>query len=217
MIADAHRMITDVKRAIDMNGYDTRLLSQQDTDTLEFEEIVQSQLLPGCRLVVENAPAWKLESGHDFKDQDIVWDGESGRGAVVLPADFCRLIGFRMSDWERPISEPQLLRAGTPAYDVQFSRYGALRGNPERPVAALVIREEGRCLEFFSCRTTKATIERADYQPWPHRVEDAGIDLPRKCYEAAIYAVASLVLSTYNDAQAQTMMNLSNQFLSAAE
>lgn len=122
-----------------------------------------------------------------------------------------RLVIFKMSDWERPVYEP--ITAADPQYQLQFSRYKGLRGNPQKPVVAIVSRAEGRALELFSCKSQSATVEQAVYIPLPKVDCDGGINIPERCYMSVVYEAASLVLAIIGNALSSTMSELSKQLL----
>lgn len=212
MIADSQRLIKDVRRVIDINSEDNRLLGHNDTDTLEIRELIISCIESGCRMVVAMAPARLLDFGHSFSEQEITWPTPT-LGRVQLPADFCRLQMFQLSCWKRPVFENQLLEPGTPQYNRMFSDYAGLRGNNTRPMAAIVTDESGRVLEFNAVLSDDIDIETATYQPWPEIYPDGGVDLPAQCYQAAVYQIASLALTSLSDQLSTTMAQLAKQSL----
>lgn len=128
---------------------------------------------------------------------EAVYWKEGCCGWVPLPDDFMRLVAFRMSDWERT-----LYGAVTPAdavYALQSSRYKGVRGNPQKPVCAVVQRPVGLVLEFYSCRTDRAHVSVGSYVPYPRIDGTGGIDISAKCYKAVVYQTAALVLGTYGE------------------
>lgn len=213
MIYSAEEMIRDVRVAIDMNCVEKSLLGSGDEDTLRLDEIIGSKLSEGARLVLVEAPSRLLESGHDFVNEDLsnFFMGEDGKGFVILPDDFLRLVSFRMSDWSRTVYDA--ISENDPRYALQSSRWKGICGNPEKPVAAVVRRSEGLVLEFYSCRDRDATVAQASYVPVP-RVDGAGmIDIAEGCYRAAVYKAAALTLASYGDQGFQTMNEMGNSLL----
>lgn len=210
MVYNIHRIMRDVRIAIDENKTSEQLITENDIDTLSLDEIIASKVMEAVRRVETNAPVLLLDGGEPFGDA-VFWRGQ-GSGWTLLPEDFMRLIIFKMSDWERPVYEA--ITAADPQYQLQFSRYKGLRGNPQKPIVAIVSRAEGRVLELFSCKDTNATVEQALYQPMPKIDKDGGIAIPERCYKSVVYEVASLVASTIgqNDL-ASIMTELSNQLL----
>lgn len=209
MIIQADEMVKDVRVAIDMNHNSTPLLIDGDEDTISMNDIIRSKLVDAVRMVEMEAPLNMLEQGHLFGDA-VTWTN-NGRGWILLPDDFMRLIVFKMSDWEYSVSEP--ITQADPNYSRQFSRYKGISGNPQRPVVAIVNRAEGNVLEFFSCKDNTATVDQAVYIPIPQMDKYGGIDISEKCYRAAIYRAAALSLSSIGDQLTTTMIELSKALL----
>lgn len=200
----------DVRIAIDENQTSEQLLATEDIDTLSLNDIVRSKIVEAVRRVETAAPVHLLEEGHNFGD--VVFWGERESGWVLLPDDFMRLIAFRMSDWERTVYEA--IPADSPLYSKQSSRYKGIRGNPQKPVCALVNRPEGKALEFYSCKDEEAYVAIGSYVPYPRIDQDGGIDISERCYTAVIYTTAALVLTTYGEVEkASALDRLSESIL----
>ncbi len=209
MTVQAEEMARAVRVAIDMNKGDEPLFVEGDTDTLTLDEIIMAKLADAVRLVEMEAPATMLESGHDFGDNIFI--GEDGKGFVILPEDFMRLISFRMSDWKRTVFEA--ISENDSQYALQSSKWKGICGNPEKPVCAIVRRSEGKVLEFYSCNDNTATVTQATYVPIPKIDIDGGIDVAENCYRAAIYRAASLALASVGDQLSTTMLEISKSLL----
>lgn len=209
MTVQAEEMARAVRVAIDMNKGDEPLIMEGDTDTLTLDEIIMSKLADAVRLVEMEAPATMLESGHDFGDNIFI--GEDGKGFVILPEDFMRLISFRMSDWKRTVFEA--ISENDSQYALQSSKWKGICGNPEKPVCAIVRRSEGKVLEFYSCNDNTAIVTQATYVPIPRIDIDGGIDVAENCYRAAIYRAASLALASVGDQLSTTMLEISKSLL----
>lgn len=210
MVYKILHIMRDVRIAIDENQNSERLIAEEDIDTLTLDDIIRSKIVESVRRVITESPIHLLDGGIPFGDA-VYWR-DQGSGWILLPDDFMRLIIFKMSDWERPVYEP--ITAADPQYQLQFSRYKGLRGNPQKPIVAIVSRSEGRALELFSCHDTNATVEQAVYIPLPKVDCDGGIEIPERCYMSVVYEAASLVLSTINQIeQSSRMSELSKQLL----
>ena len=203
-------MARAVRVAIDMNRGDEPLIMEGDTDTLTLDEIIYAKLADAVRMVEMEAPLFMLESGHDFGEQDI-YINKTGKGFIILPDDFMRLIAFRMSDWTRTVYEA--ISESDPQYALQSSRFKGICGNPEKPVVAIVRRAEGKVLEFYSCKTEEASVAQATYLPIPKIDRDGGIDVAEDCYRAAVYRAASLALASVGDQLSTTMLEISKSLL----
>lgn len=202
-------MAKAVRVAIDMNKGSEPLLNEENCDTLSLNEIIMSKLADAVRLVEMEAPAAMLESGHDFGENIFI--GEDGKGFVILPNDFMRLVSFRMSDWKRTVFEA--ISEQDPLYSLQSSRWKGVCGNTEKPVCAIVRRAEGKVLEFYSCSDNTATVTQATYIPIPKIDLDGGIDVADDCYRAAIYRAASLALASIGEQLSTTMLDISKSLL----
>lgn len=187
----------DVRIAIDENVISEPLIAEGDIDTLSLDEIIRSKILEGVKRVVSVAPVHMLEEGH-LLDSAVYW-GDQGSGWTLLPDDFLRLLVFKMSDWERPVYNP--ITVADPQYALQHSRYKGVRGNPQKPVVAYVVRPEGKVLEFYSCKDESAYLQLGMYVPMPIIDDQDGIDLSKRCYEAVVYMAASLVLMTVGEGE----------------
>lgn len=199
-------ILHDVRVVLDENAISDALIADADTDTLTLDEIIKSKVLDAVRRVEIDAPSYLLEGGHHFGDA-VYWsrnESFEGVGCTLLPDDFMRLVVFEMTDWERPVYSA--ISTTDPEYEQQRSRFKGIRGNVQKPVCAIAIRPEGKVLEFYSCNDNDAKVSKAVYLPYPSIDEYGGIDLCERCYESIVYMTASLVLSTYGDAEKSTAM-----------
>lgn len=209
MIYQVKDMVRDVKVAIDMNSHGESLLKEGDLDTLSLDEIIMAILCDAVRLVEMESPPELLENGHDFGEDYILH--EDGSGMIKLPEDFMRLVAFRMSDWRRTIFDAISDRDAQ--YQLQSSRWKGIKGNPEKPVVAIVRRSEGKVLEFYSSTDPDAEIAQATYIPYPHIDQDGGIDISEECYRASVYRAAALALASVGDQLSNTMLEISKSLL----
>lgn len=197
MVYPIDRIVHDVRVHIDENRVDARLISEPDPDTLMLEEAIRAHIIEGVQLVHRNAPYHLLEQGHTFQsDSDAIYWRDLESGFLLLPDDFMRLVVFEMSDWERPVYS--VITPADKEYKRQHSRVKALRGTAQRPVCALVVRNEGKALEFYSCKSQNATIVKAVYIPYPI-IENNSVDISEHCHDAAVYAIAALTLQAYGE------------------
>lgn len=210
MIVQAEEMVKDVRVAIDMNYSSGQLLEEGDMDTLGLNDIIHAKLADAVRMVGMEAPLHLLEQGHQFGRRNVFWK-DAGKGWIILPDDFMRLVVFKMSDWLRPVSDA--IGEDDPLYLRQSSKWKGICGNPERPVVAIVNRAEGKVLEFYSCKDNTARVEQAVYIPFPLIDGYGGIDVSEHCYKAAVYRAASLALASINDQLAKTMLEFSKSLL----
>lgn len=196
MIYEIADIVRDIKIALDENTSSTQLVAMGDVDTLTLNDIIDSKVEDAARYVVLHAPAVMLDSGKAFGGI-ITWDMTEGYGSgtIALPDDFLRLIVFQMSDWSMPVT--QAIDANHPLYSRQHSRYAGVRGNPQRPVVAVVQYGVGNVLEFYTCEQgTGVYVKLARYAPKPERYTFNNaevIDLPEKLLRPLVYYAAYLV------------------------
>ena len=175
-----------------------------------LDQIIKSKVVEAVRRVHMDAPVHLLECGHNFGDA-LYW-GEHESGWVLLPKDFMRLVVFEMSDWERAVYSA--ISPEDPGYASQRSRFKGLRGTSQRPVCAIANRPEGMVLEFYSCKSTDAHVSRAVYIPYPSIDVSGGVDISERCYDAVVYAAASLTLVSCGEAEkGNSLSELSQTFL----
>lgn len=197
MVYSLEKITEDVRRAIDHNSRESLLIEEEDEGTLDLSEMVASKVLEGVRRIELAAPAYLLEEGHNFGDA-IYWC-DRGSGRIGLPDDFMRLITFKMSDWDRAVFD--VITPSDPRYALQSSRSRGIRGNVQRPIVAIVNMPWGKALEFYSCKSNEATVERATYLPYPEIDCTGGVDISERCYEAVIYQISALVLISYGQSE----------------
>lgn len=232
MVYQLSNIKRDVRVCMDENITSTALLDVSDEETLALDDLIVSKVLEAVDRVHMAAPYYLLEQGHninvDIEDEDDSdADGDTDEvvsyapgihwaplecGWILLPDDFLRLVVFQMSDWERPVYE--VITPDSPEYKKQRSRVKALRGTSQRPVCALVVRPEGKALEFYSCKSNEATVNKAVYIPHAEIDEYGGVDISERCYAAVVYTVAGLALTSMNETErANIMMEKANNYL----
>jgi hypothetical protein len=204
-------LIREVKVAIDENVSSQPLAALGDIDTLKLDEIIASKVEDAARLVHEGAAHYLLDAGMPF-GASVEWESEPGYGAgrVNLPDDFLRLVTFRMSDWSYPVTEA--ITEDDAAYPMQASRYLGVRGNPERPVVAIVHDAGRQVLEFYSCAAGPGVrVHAARYIPIP-TVNDGEINLCPKLERATVYRLASMTCAIIGASDlAATLLGTSNE------
>lgn len=193
----------DVRIAIDQNMVSDSLAAIGDVDTLSIDEIIKSKICEAVKRIHSEAPAHLLDSGHNF-GEEVYWQGDNS-GWVLLPEDFMRFVVFQMDDWDRAVFNP--INTDDPEYALQSSRFKGIRGTAQRPVCAISLRPEGRVLEFYSCKSEEATVSRAVYLPYPKIDKYGAIDICERCYDAVVYTIAALVLTTFGDAEKSAALN----------
>jgi hypothetical protein len=209
-VADIKR---DIRIALDQNNSSTPLLDTGDIDTLTLEEIIESKIEDAARVVTRDAAHYLLDGGKAF-GESVRWDVREGygSGSILLPDDFLRLVSFQMSDWSYPVLNA--ITEDNPIYALQHSRYGGVRGNPQKPIVALSQQPIGLVLEFFSCAAGENTfVKRATYVPIP-KITDGEITISEKLKPAVVYYTAYLAaLSIGNGDLAATLLNTGKELM----
>lgn len=206
----------DIRVALDQNNVSTQLLESGDIDTLTLDELIESKIEDAVRIVEMSAPLSMLDGGVTFpaSSQVISWDSQAGYGpgSVILPTDFMRLVCFKMSDWDHPVFVA--IDEWDPLYAVQRSRFPGVRGNPQKPVCALVMRNTGLHLEFYSCaQDSNASIAMASYLPIP-KISSSQISICAKLKPAVVYYAAYLVALAIGEAdRAATLLDTSKTLM----
>jgi hypothetical protein len=207
------KIIQSVKIALDENKVSKALIEEDDVDTLTLDEIIESKIVDAVKTITLDAPNYLLEGGIPF-GESIGWQSRVGYGAgqIFLPEDFLRLVCFQMSDWSYAITEP--ISADHQSYKMQFSRIAGVKGNPQKPVVAIVSQAGGRVLQFFSCSAGDSVyIKQALYIPTPSII-DGVIEIGQRLYSSVIYYIAHLVLLSLKEVDAATiMLNISKELL----
>ena len=186
----------DVLRALNHNVSSAFLEEIGDVDTLSFNDIIRSKIVESVKRVHSEAPMHLLDGGKPITG-NITWSSSSGStsGSIDLPDDFMRLVVFEMSDWDIAVFEAPSVNS--PQYVTMRSKYKGLRGTPERPQCFISLKDDGRVLEFYSCKDSSATIKRAVYLPMPQVTTSSGgvstIGICERCYDAVVYTIAALV------------------------
>lgn len=209
-------LVREAKVAIDENVSSQPLAALGDLDTLTLDEIIASKVEDAALLVHEGAAHHLLDAGKAF-GTSIEWESEPGYGAgkVNLPDDFLRLVTFRMSDWSMPVTEA--ITEDDVTYPMQSSRYAGVRGNPERPVVAIVHDAGRQVLEFYSCAAGPGVrVHSARYIPIP-KINNGEISLCPKLERAVIYRLASMTCAIIGASDlAATLLGTSNELAAIA-
>lgn len=206
MIYDVTELTRRVRLALDMNESDAALLTETDNETLSLDSVIKGKLEAGARIAERDAPAYLLDSGKPLSGSITFNENVGiGRGRMKLPDDFLRLITFKMSDWDRAVTEP--ITESDALYGLQSSKHAGIRGNPERPVVAIVHEPTGLVLEFWSCTGGEGvTLQRGRYLPIP-RIKESGIEICEKLLEAVILQTAYMTALTFGENErAQNML-----------
>jgi hypothetical protein len=198
-------IIPEVKVALDENVSSDALTALGDLDTLTLDEIIESKIGDAALMVHEKAAHWLLTDGINYPVVNPTVQMLGGGWKMLrtkLPNDFLRIVSVKAQGWDYPVIE--LIDETSPLYTMQFSRFGGIHGNPQRPVAALVHStvEGGLALELFGVPAEGSNvISQCIYIARPAAMGGA-IRLCEKLKRATVYRAASLVALTVKDGDA---------------
>ena len=141
-----------------------------------------------------DAPAYMLD-GEKFDGLKTAWTESNGAyvGTVYLPSDMIRLLNVKASDWNR---SAEIITEEDDAYKIQCNRFG-VRGNPERPIAALIHNSGNRYLELFTSKGNTATVS-LNYVGMPS-INEGNIDLPETLKDSIVYMAGYLTCISLGD------------------
>lgn len=187
-------LVKEVKVLLDRNQESAGLLTPTDSDTLSQGELIQSKIVDAARIILKDAPASMLD-GKTFDWLNTAWAETNGAyvGTVYLPSDMIRLLNVKASDWNR---SAEIITEEDDAYKIQCSRFG-VRGNPERPIAALIHNSGNRYLELFTSNSNTATVSLT-YVGMPF-ISEGNIDLPETLKDSILYMAGYLTCISLGD------------------
>lgn len=187
-------LVKEVKVILDRNQESAGLLTPTDSDTLSQGELIQSKIVDAARIILKDAPASMLD-GKTFDGLNTAWAETNGAyvGTVYLPSDMIRLLNVKASDWNR---SAEIITEEDDAYKIQCSRFG-VRGNPERPIAALIHNSGNRYLELFTSKSNTATVSLT-YVGMPF-ISEGNIDLPETLKDSIVYMAGYLTCISLGD------------------
>lgn len=200
----------DVRCLLDENKVTTSLAGFGDADTLELSAAIRSRILEAVAYVHQTAPYYLLDNSSSSTDTTITWEGNENYGSVSIPNDCLRVLAFKMSDWRRVVTTFHDM--STPLYALQRSVIPGVRGNFEKPVCFIGIKNNNtnisHVVEFYSCKSKDATVALYSYLKEPAIDASSGqekVDISSKCYDAFLYHLCGLLLATFNDANRSSL------------
>lgn len=187
-------LVKEVKVLLDRNQESAGLLTPTDSDTLSQGELIQSKIVDAARIILKDAPASMLD-GKTFDGLNTAWAETNGAyvGTVYLPSDMIRLLDVKASDWNR---SAEIITEEDDVYKIQCSRFG-VRGNPERPIAALIHNSGNRYLELFTSKSNTATVSLT-YVGMPV-ISEGNIVLPETLKDSIVYMAGYLTCISLGD------------------
>lgn len=185
-------LVKEVKVLLDRNQESAGLLAPSDSDTLSQAELIESKIVDAARIILSDAP--EVE-GTSCKNA-VTWTDSNGYyvGKMVLPTDMLRILSVKAEGWNRPA---EIISESDDAYKYQNCKYG-VRGNPERPIAAIVHTANGKSIELYTSKKQDATLAFI-YVQVPSITTEQKISLPSVLKDAILYMAGYLACISLGD------------------
>lgn len=185
-------LVKEVKVLLDRNQESAGLLAPSDSDTLSQAELIESKIVDASRIILSDAP--EVE-GISCKN-DVTWTDSNGYyvGKMVLPTDMLRILSVKAEGWNRPA---EIISESDDAYKYQNCKYG-VRGNPERPIAAIVHTANGKSIELYTSKKQDATLTFI-YVQVPSITTEQKISLPSVLKDSILYMAGYLTCISLGD------------------
>lgn len=187
-------LVKEVKVLLDRNQESAGLLTPGDTDTLSQGELIQSKIVDAARIILMDAPEDMVEG--TACTNAVTWEDSNGYyvGKMILPIDMLRILSVKAEDWTRSAT---IISESDDAYKYQNCKYG-VRGNPERPIAAIVHTTNGKSIELYTSKKQNATLAFI-YVQVPSVTTEKKIMLPSILKDSIIYMAGYLTCISLGD------------------
>lgn len=187
-------LVKDVKVLLDRNQESAGLLAPSDSDTLSQAELIESKIVDAARIILSEAPEDMVEG--TACTNEVTWTDSNGYyvGKMVLPTDMLRILSVKAEGWNRPA---EIISESDDAYKYQNCKYG-VRGNPERPIAAIVHTANGKSIELYTSTKKDATLAFI-YVQIPSITTEQKISLPSVLKDSILYMAGYLTCVSLGD------------------
>ena len=188
-------LVKEVKVLLDRNQESAGLLAPSDSDTLSQAELIESKIVDAARIILSDAPEDMVE-GTSCKNSVTWTDSKDGYdvGNMDLPTDMLRILSVKAEGWNRPA---EIISESDDAYKYQNCKYG-VRGNPERPIAAIVHTANGKSIELYTSKKKDATLAFI-YVQVPSITTEQKISLPSVLKDSILYMAGYLTCISLGD------------------
>lgn len=187
-------LVKEVKVLLDRNQESVGLLSPSDSDTLSQAELIESKIVDAARIILSDAPEDMVE-GTSYTNA-VTWTDSNGYyvGKMVLPTDILRILSVKADGWNRPA---EIISESDDAYKYQNCKYG-VRGNPERPIAAIVHTANGKSIELYTSKKKDDKLAFI-YVKVPSITTEQKISLPSVLKDSILYMAGYLTCVSLGD------------------
>lgn len=187
-------LVKEVKVLLDRNQESAGLLAPSDSDTLSQSELIESKIVDAARIILSDAPEDMVEG--TSCTNAVTWTDSNGYyvGNMILPTDMLRILSVKAEGWNRPA---EIISESDDAYKYQNCKYG-VRGNPERPIAAIVHTANGKSIELYTSKKQDVTLSFI-YVQVPSITSEQNISLPSVLKDAILYMAGYLTCISLGD------------------
>lgn len=187
-------LVKEVKVLLDRNQESAGLLTPDDTDTLSQAELIESKIVDAASIILSDAPEDMVEGTACMNA--VTWEDSNDYyvGKMILPTDMLRILSVKAEDWTRSAT---IISESDDAYKYQNCKYG-VRGNPERPIAAIVYTTNGKSIELYTSKKQNATLAFI-YVQVPSVTTEKKIMLPSILKDSIIYMAGYLTCISLGD------------------
>lgn len=187
-------LVKDVKVLLDRNQESAGLLAPSDSDTLSQAELIESKIVDAARIILSEAPEDMVEG--TACTNEVTWTDSNGYyvGKMVLPTDMLRILSVKAEGWNRLA---EIISESDDAYKYQNCKYG-VRGNPERPIGAIVHTANGKSIELYTSTKKDATLAFI-YVQIPSITTEQKISLPSVLKDSILYMAGYLTCVSLGD------------------
>ena len=187
-------LVKEVKVLLDRNQESAGLLAPSDSDTLSQAELIESKIVDAARIILSDAPEDMVEG--TSCTNAVTWTDSNGYyvGNMVLPTDMLRILSVKADGWNR---HAEIISESDDAYKYQNCKYG-VRGNPERPIAAIVHTANGKSIELYTSKKNNATLAFI-YVKVPSITTEQKISLPSVLKDSILYMAGYLTCISLGD------------------
>lgn len=189
MIIAFEKIVSSVLMKLDENEEILREKESYGIPGTELVDLIGELLEEVATEVILRAPASALIDSKDAEGE-IEWEGP-GRGSVSLPVDFLRLAYFRMSDWDRGVSD--VVEYGSESYSLRFHPRRDRATVRTSPAVSVGGGRGMNILKFIGSRDPGAYVEQLRYIPVPSADMDGMVFIPERLVPAVTDSLAERV------------------------
>lgn len=156
--------------------------------TIQIDEIVVANVADEAAEAVLRTDRHRLEEVTQIVGVQRRLSGNSGE--IVLPADYLRLVEFRMPDWTRSVYR---VAAADSLRAILGDEAPEWLNTPNRPLLIYGGDTQGTTLRYYGTELPESTPHTALYAPRPQIWPDDTIEIPRSEYRQVVRNLVALI------------------------